>query len=186
MTCRTGRANQQLRSHAFCPSQNDVAVVISLYRREELLKFLILLVFLSVPFSLLCAQREECPQFSGAVKARMEQEARWLVSDSLQEQVASRSSAFGRLIALERCHILQSNLLSEQVTEEQGPFFVADRVPLKSRVGRYEGTWMMVVAPAEATGRMPDANVLEITDHKWTLLRRDKAGGTPVLAAGAF
>ena len=116
----------------------------------------------------------------------MEQEARWLVSDSLEEQVTSRSSAFGRLIALERCHILQSNLLSEQVTEEQGPFFVSDRVPLKSRVGRYEETWMMVVAPAEATGRMPDANVLEITDHKWTLLRRDKAGSTRVLAAGAF
>ena len=170
----------------FCASLHAVAVVISLYHSEELLKFLILLVFLSVPFLLLCAQREECPQFSGAVKERMEKEARWLVSDSLQEQVASRSGAFGRLIAIERCHVLQSNLLSEQVTEEQGPFFVADHVPLKSRVGRYEGTWMMVVAPAEATGRMPGANVLEITDHKWTLLHRDKAGSTRVLAAGAY
>jgi len=134
----------------------------------------------------LCAQREECPQFSGAVKERIEKEARWLVNDSLQEQVASRSSAFGRLIAIEQCHILQSNLLSEQVTEEQGPFFVDDHVPLKSRVGRYEETWMMVVAPAEATGKMPDANVLEITDHKWTLLHRDKAGSTRVLAAGTY
>ena len=150
------------------------------------MKFLILLAFLSVPFLLLSAQREECPQFSGAVKERMEKEARWLVSDSLQEQVASKSSAFGRLIAIERCHILQSNLLSEEVTEEQGPFFVADHVPLKSRVGRYEGTWTMVVAPAEATGRMPDANVLEITDHKWTLLHRNKAGSARVLAAGAY
>jgi hypothetical protein len=90
------------------------------------------------------------------------------------------------LIALERCDILKSNLLSEQVTEEQGPFFVADHVPLKSRVGRYEGTWMMVLAPAEATGRMPDANVLEITNHKWTLLHRDKAGSTRVLVAGTY
>jgi hypothetical protein len=146
--------------------------------REETLKFLILLVFLSAPSLMLCAQREECPQFSGAVKERMEKEARWLVSDSLQEQVALKSSAFGRLIAIERCHILQSNLLSEQVTEEQGPFFVADHVPIKSRIGRYEGTWMMVVAPVEATGRMPDANVLEITDHKWNLLHRDKGGPT--------
>jgi len=81
---------------------------------------------------------------------------------------------------------LQSNLLSEQVTEEQGPFFVADRAPLKSRVGRYEGTWMMAIAPADATGRMPDANVLEITEHKWTLLHREKAGSTRVLAAGAY
>ena len=150
------------------------------------MKLLILLFFLSALPLVLRAQREECPQFSGAVKERIEKEARWLVSDSLQEQVASRSSAFGRLIALERCHILQSNLLSEQVTEEQGPFFVADRVPLKSRVGRYHGTWMMVVAPAEATGRMPDANVLEITNHKWTLLHRDKAGSTRVLAAGIY
>jgi hypothetical protein len=75
---------------------------------------------------------------------------------------------------------------SKQVTEEQGPFFLADHVPLKSRVGRYEGTWMMVVAPTEATDRMPDANVLEITDHKWTLLQRDKAGSTRILAAGAY
>jgi hypothetical protein len=150
------------------------------------LKFLILLVFLSVPSLLLCDQREECPQFSGAAKERMEKEARWLVSDSLQEQIASRSSAFGRLIAIERCHILQTNLLSEQVKEEEGPFFVADDVPLKSRVGRYEGTWMLVVAPTEATGRMPDANVLKITDHKWTLLHRGERGTTRALATGKY
>jgi hypothetical protein len=154
--------------------------------REKPLKLLILLFFLSALPLVLRAQREECPQFSGAVKERIEKEARWLVNDSLQEQVASRSSAFGRLIAIEQCHILQSNLLSEQVTEEQGPFFVDDHVPLKSRVGRYEETWMMVVAPAEATGKMPDANILEITNHKWTLLHRDKAGSTRVLAAGTY
>ena len=135
---------------------------------------------------MLCGQGEECPQFSGAVKERMEKEARWLVSDSFHEQVASKSSAFGRLIEIERCDILQSNLLSEQVTEEQGPFFVADHVPFKSRVGRYEGTWMMVVAPAKATGRMPDANVLKITDHKWTLLHRGESGTTRVLASGKY
>ena len=150
------------------------------------MKFLILLVFLSIPSLVLCGQGEECPQFSGAVKERIEKEARWLVSDSLQEQVASRSSAFGSLIAIERCHILQSNLLSEQVTEVEGPFFVADHVPLKSRVGRYQGTWMMVVAPAEATGRMPDANVLKITDHRWTLFHRGESGTTRVLATGEY
>jgi hypothetical protein len=116
----------------------------------------------------------------------MEKEARWMVSDSLQSQVASKSIAFGRLLTMERCQSLQSKLLSEEVTEEQGPFFVAEDVPLKSRVGRHEGTWIMVVAPAEASGRMPDANVLKITEHKWTLLHRDKAGSTRVLAAGAY
>ena len=79
--------------------------------------------------------QEQCPQFSGPARVRLELQARWLVSDSLQKQIAARSSAFGQLIAFERCHILQSNLLSDQVTEEEGPFFVADNVPLKSRVG---------------------------------------------------
>jgi hypothetical protein len=135
---------------------------------------------------MLCAQRQECPEFSGAAKNRMEKEARWVVSDSLQSQVASKSIAFGRLLAIERCHILFSNLLSEQVTEQQGPFFVAEDVPLKSKVGRYGGTWMMVVAPADATGRMPDANVLKVTEHNWTLLHRDRAGRTRVLSAGTY
>jgi hypothetical protein len=149
-------------------------------------KFLTLLVFLSAPSLMFCAQRQECPQFSGAVKERMEKEARWIVSDSLQSQIASKSRAFGRLLAMERCHILQSNLLSELVTEEQGPFFVAEEVPLKSKVGHYDGTWMMLVAPAEATGTMPDANVLRITEHTWRLLYRDKAGSTRVLASGTY
>jgi hypothetical protein len=154
--------------------------------REALLRFLRLLVFLfSLPL-ILWAQGEECPQFSGAVKERMEKEARWIVSDSLQSQVASKSIAFGRLLAFEQCDILQSNLLSEQFTDGQGPLFVAEGVPLKSRVGRYEGTWMMVVAPTEANDTMPDANVLKITDQKWTLLHRDKAGSTRVLAAGTY
>jgi hypothetical protein len=150
------------------------------------LKFLIRLVFFSASFLVLCAQDEQCPEFSGAVKKRMEKEARWVVSEALQKQIASTSNAFGRLIATEQCLILQSNLLSAQVTEEEGPFFVADHVPLKSRVGRYNGTWMMLIAPSEATGKMPDANVLEITDHKWTLLHRDKAGSMRVLAAGTY
>ena len=161
-------------------------VVVSPYHREGLLKFLMLLIVLSTPSLTPCAQGEECPQLPGAVKERFEKQARWLVSDSLQEQVASKSSAFGRLITIERCHILQSNLLSEPVTEEEGPFFVADHVPLKSKVARYERTWMMVVAPAEATGRMPDANVLEITDHNWTLLHRGESGTTRVLASGKY
>lgn len=81
---------------------------------------------------------------------------------------------------------MQSNLLSEEVTEEGGPFILADDVPLKSRVGRYQRTWMMVIAPTEATGRMPDANVLKITDHEWTLFSRDKGGSTRVLATGVY
>jgi hypothetical protein len=116
----------------------------------------------------------------------LEQQARWLISDALQRQIAARSTAFGKLIAFERCHILQSNLLSDLVTEEQGPFFIADDVPLKSRVGRYQRTWIMVIAPSEATGRMPHANVLKLTDHKWTLFNREKGGSMQVLATGVY
>jgi hypothetical protein len=144
-----------------------------------------LLIVLSLSgLPLAASAQEHCPQFPGPARVRLEQQARWLVSDSLQKQIAARSSAFGQLIAFERCHILQSNLLSDQVSEEEGPFFVADNVPLKSRVGRYQRTWMMVIAPTEATGKLPNANVLKITDHKWTLLNRDKDGSTQVLAKG--
>jgi hypothetical protein len=146
-----------------------------------------LLIVLSLSALPLAASvQEACPQFSGPARVRLEQQARWLVSDSLQKQIAARSSAFGQLIAFERCHILQSNLLSDQITEEEGLFFVADDVPLKSRVGRYQRTWMMVIAPTEATGRLPNANVLKITDHKWALLNRDKDGSTRVLAKGVY
>jgi predicted DCC family thiol-disulfide oxidoreductase YuxK len=116
----------------------------------------------------------------------LEQQARWLVSDDLQRQIAARSIAFEKLIAFERCHILQSNLLSDFVTEEEGPFFVAGDVPLKSRLGRYQRTWMMVIAPTEVTGRMPDANVLKLTDHKWTLFNREKGGSMRVVATGVY
>jgi hypothetical protein len=98
-----------------------------------------LLIVLSLSLPLAASAQEQCPQFSGPARVRLEQQARWLVSDSLEKQIAARSSGFGRLIAFEQCHILQSNLLSEQVTEEEGPFFVSDGVPLKSRVGRYRG-----------------------------------------------
>jgi hypothetical protein len=148
------------------------------------LKIQSLFIWLSLSALPLGASVQECPQFSGVAKSRLELQARWLVSDALQRQIAARSSAFGRLIAIERCNILRSNLLSGKVTEEGGPFFVADDVPLKSRVGRYQGTWMMVIAPTEATGRMPDANVLKLTDHKWTLFNREKGGSTRVVATG--
>jgi len=152
---------------------------------EMKIRPLLIVLSLSV-LPLAASAQEQCPQISGPARVRLEQQARWLVSDSLQKQIAARSSAFGQLIAFERCHILQTNLLSDQVTEEEGPFFVADDVPLKSRVGRYQRTWMMVIAPTEPTGRLPNANVLKITDHKWALLNRDKDGSTRVLVKGVY
>jgi hypothetical protein len=132
------------------------------------------------------AQDQNCPHFSGAVKNWVEKQARWLVSESLQKDVAQRSNAFGRLIAFGQCHVLKTRLLSDGDMVMEGPFFVADGVPLKSLIGRYQGTWMMAVAPTEATGRMPDANLLEITAHTWTLLYRDESGHTRVVATGKY
>jgi hypothetical protein len=120
------------------------------------------------------------------VKNRVEKQARWLVSESLQKDVAQRSNSFGRLIAFAQCHVLNTRLLSEGDMVMEGPFFVADGIPLKSLIGRYQGTWMMAVAPTEAIGRMPDANLLEITAHMWTLLYRDESGHTRVVATGKY
>jgi hypothetical protein len=64
----------------------------------------ILFFSLSAVSLILCAQEQECPHFSGAAKNRLEKQARWLVSVSLQEHVAERSSAFGHLIKFEQCH----------------------------------------------------------------------------------
>ena len=131
-------------------------------------------------------QNQTCPKFSGAVKQRVEKQARWIVSDSLQKQVAQRSQAFGRLIAFEQCHVLNTRILSAEDNVLQGPLFVVHGVPLKSVVIRHHATWMMAVAPSEPDGKMPDANLLEITDEDWTLLYRDRGGKMRVLGTGKY
>jgi len=67
-----------------------------------------------------------------------------------------------------------------------GPFFAVDGVPLKSVVIRHQATWKMAVAPFEPGGRMPDPNLLEITDEDWILLYRDRRGNTRVIATGKY
>lgn len=133
-----------------------------------------------------CSQERNCPHFSGAAKKRVEQQARWLVSKSLEKQVAQRSVAFGHLIEFAQCHVLQTRLLSDTDTTVEGPFFVADGVPLKSLIGRSQDLWMMAVVPSEMTGRMPEANLLEITSHHWSLLSRDKSGKARLVAEGKY
>jgi hypothetical protein len=116
----------------------------------------------------------------------LEKQAPWLVSESLQERVAQRSSAFGHLIKFEQCHILESRLLSDEDIVVQGPFFVADNVELQSLVGRYRGTWIMAVVPREAAAKMPDANLLELSAHHWVLIYRDKDGSKNTVATGEY
>jgi hypothetical protein len=81
---------------------------------------------------------------------------------------------------------MKTRLLSEEDIALEGPFFWADGVPLRSLVARYQGIWKMAVAPTEATGKMPDPNLLEITDRKWTLVYRDETGTEWVRATANY
>jgi hypothetical protein len=146
---------------------------------------LLLFAVCALPFAA-SPQDQTCPRFSGAVKERVEKQARWVVSESLQKQVARKSKAFGRLIAFEQCHVLNTRILSGEDMVLEGPFFALGGVPLKSVVIRHQATWMMAVAPSEFGGKMPDPNLLEITDEDWTLLYRDRSGNTRVLATGKY
>jgi hypothetical protein len=149
-------------------------------------KFSILFVSLFALSLILGAQEQECPHFSGSAKNRVEKQGRWLVSESLQERVAHRSRAFGHLIKYEQCHILKSRLLSDEDAVVQGPFFFVDGVELQSLVGRYRETWIMAVVPRDATAKMPDANLLELTAHHWVLMYRNKDGSKNTLATGEY
>ncbi len=132
------------------------------------------------------AQDLSCPHFSGAAKKRVEELARWVVSDSLQKQVAERSIALGRLVAYLQCDVLKTRIISGEDMVLEGPFFAVAGVPLKSMLVRNHGIWMMAVAPSEAGGTMPYANLLEVTDKQWTLLHREDSGQTRVLATGTY
>ena len=79
-----------------------------------------------------------------------------------------------------------TRLLSEDFSLLEGPFFFNDGVSLTSLVGRYHGTWLMAVAPTDPAGKMPAANLLELTDHTWTLLYRDESAQTRVIASGKY
>jgi hypothetical protein len=131
-------------------------------------------------------QSQKSPKFSGTVKKRVEKQARWVVSESLQKQVAQRSKAFGGLIAFEQCHVLNTRILSGEDMILHGPFFAVDGAPLKSVVIQHQATWMVAVAPSEPGGKMPDPNLLELTEEDWTLAYRERSGNTRVRATGKY
>ena len=151
-------------------------------------RYLLMLLFFPLVAlqSTASAQDRNCPYFSGSVKKRVEKQARWLVSESLKKQVAERSIPFGRLVEFGQCHALESRLLSEGDIMVEGPFFVAEGVPVKSLIGRSQGTWTMAVVPSEATSRMPNPNLLEIPAHTWTLSYRDERKNTRLVATGKY
>ena len=68
----------------------------------------------------------------------------------------------------------------------EGPFFAVAGVPLKSMLVRNHGIWMMAVAPSEAGGIMPYANLLEVANKKWTLFHREESGQTRPVATGTY
>jgi hypothetical protein len=132
-----------------------------------------------------CAQ-DHCPHFSGAVKRRVEKQARWLVSESLQQEIADRSVAFGVLVRIEQCRVLTSGIIRDGDFALEGSYFAVAGDAFRSLVGRYRGVWMLAVVPADRETKMPVANLLELTDHYWTLIHRDKDGSREVVAKGKF
>jgi hypothetical protein len=145
-----------------------------------------LLPFLSSIFvwsAVVCAQDQQCPHFSGAVKHRLEEQGRWLASTSLQRRIAQRSRVFGALVKIEQCEHLLDLIRDGDFAEEL--YFVAEGSPFAALVGRYRGTWTMAVVPYDKT-HVLEANLLEITQHKWTLVHRDKDGGRGILATGDY
>jgi hypothetical protein len=147
----------------------------------------------AVLVSLLCffpltvfPQKQSCPEFSGTAKTKIEERARWLVSESLRQQVTRKSKPLGQLIAFKQRHVLVSGVLSDDFAKVEGPYFSADGVPLKSAIAEDRHTWMMAVAPIEASGKVPDPNLLEITEHDWTLFYRDERGKKAAVASGKY
>jgi hypothetical protein len=145
---------------------------------------LLVLLFCVCAWSLGGWGQEQCPQFSGEVKRRIEQEARWLVSTSLQRKVGKKSAVFGALVRREQCNFLSGGLIQEGDFALEGFYFTVDDHALKSMVGRYRGKWMMALVPL--AGKMPDANLLEISDREWTLIRRRRDGSRNQVASGKY
>jgi hypothetical protein len=149
------------------------------------MKLLVLLFSLCALSSTICAQEQRCPHLSRWVKHRLKKEAPWLVSRSLQQRIAKRSPTFGALVQLQQCRWLGDGFL-----DEEGRYFIVylavDGGTLAALLGRYRGIWTMAVVPYDAEGKMPDANLLEITERRWTLVHRDKDGSRSVLATKKY
>lgn len=132
-----------------------------------------------------CAQ-DHCPHFSGAAKRRVEKQARWLVSESLQQEIANRSVAFGVLVRIEQCRVLTSRIIRDGDFALEGSYFAVSGDAFKSLVGRYRGVWTLAIVPADRETKMPVANLLELTEHDWTLSHREKDGRKEAVAKGKF
>jgi hypothetical protein len=64
-------------------------------------------------------------------------------------------------------------------------------VPLQSMFGRYREIWTMAVVPWDGNAKLPyakilEANLLEIPEHWWTLIHREKDGSRKILATDYY
>lgn len=134
----------------------------------------------------LAVAQDQCPQVSGAPKQKLEQQARWLLSPSLQQQVAAKSVVFGALIKIEQCDFLTMTVMLDGNFATENLRFKAQNHVYKSLIGRYRETWTMAVVPDDPSTKMPEANLLELTQHEWALIHREKDGGKVVVAAGRY
>jgi hypothetical protein len=134
----------------------------------------------------LVVAQSRCPQISGATKQRLEQQARWLLSPSLQQQVAAKSLVFGALIKIEQCDFLTMTVMLDGNFATENLHFSVQNHAYKTLIGRNRDTWTLAVVPDDPSTKMPDANLLELTNDKWTLIRRDEDGMRKRVASGTY
>jgi hypothetical protein len=103
---------------------------------------------------------DQCPQLSGETRQRVEQQARWLVSPSLQQRVSAKSAVFAALIRIEQCDFLSTGIIRDGDFASAGLHFRAQNHTYKSIVGSYHGIWTLGVVPDDSSTKMPEANLL--------------------------
>jgi hypothetical protein len=143
----------------------------------------LLVTILALP---LAVAQDQCPQISGGTRRRLEQQGRWLLSSSLRQQVAAKSVVFGALIRIEQCDWLTMEVMLDGNFATENLRLKVQNHAYKTLIGRNRDTWTLAVVPDDPSTKMPDANLLELTNDKWTLIHRDEDGMRKRVASGTY
>ena len=130
------------------------------------------------------AQNQRCSGPPRWLKHRLKKEAPWLVSTSLRKHLAKKSPEFASLVELQQqCRWSEAaSMIDPSMADRYFTGFVSDGIPLRFIFGRHQGIWTIAIAPANTKDEMPEANLLEMTEQRWTLFHRESDGGRRVLA----
>lgn len=90
------------------------------------------------------------------------------------------------LIKIEQCDFLTMEVMLDGNFATENSRFKAQNHVYKTLIGRYRATWILAVVPDDPNTEMPEANLLELTEHEWKLIHRDKDGSKAVVSAGRY